>query len=50
MSAQEQSDYPVLAYHYNVALATGLTKERAKIYAQSQISQPTCINHLRVIK
>lgn len=38
MSQQEQSDYPQLAHHYRIGIAFGLSKERAKSYAISQIN------------
>ena len=50
MSDKEQNDYPVLARHYRIALATGLTKEAAKIYANAQINNPTDISHLNIHK
>lgn len=48
MSAKEQNDYPLLCLHYRIAIATGLTKEKAKTYAAAQIINPTDINHLKI--
>jgi len=46
MSNQELNDYPLLAYHYKLAIATGVSKKDAKLFAQSQVNKLTDINHL----
>lgn len=48
MSEEEQNDHPILATHYRIALASGVTKEQAKQYAAHQLREKFDISHLKI--
>lgn len=50
MSEKEQNDYPKLAYFYKIALATGVSKERAKLFASDQLRKKYDLSYLRIIE